>query len=47
MDVNSKDEELSDLHIDLFPRQRDLSGRRDLSWDVFAVLDGIIDQFLK
>ena len=36
VDVDTENEELADLHIDLLSRQVDLARRRDLGWDVLA-----------
>ncbi len=47
MYIDAQDEKLADLHIDLWACERDLAIEGDLSGDVFAGLDGIVDEFFK
>lgn len=47
MDIDSENEEFADLHIDLSARERDLTGKSNLRWDIFAGFDSIIDEFLE
>lgn len=39
VDIDTQNEELADLHVDLPPRQRDLSRQRDLRRHVLASVD--------
>lgn len=47
VDVDSQDEELSDLHIYLFPAQGDFARQGDLGRNVLAGVDGGSDELLE
>ncbi len=47
MNVDPEDEELADLHVDLSPRESDLASHGDLSRDVFAGFDGVVNEFFE
>ena len=47
MNVDSQDEKLADLHVNLRPCESDLAGQRDLRGDVFAGFDSVIHQLFE
>lgn len=47
MDVDSQDEELSDLHVDLFPIQGHFTSQGNLGWDILAGINGRSDELFE
>ena len=47
MDIDSQDEEFSDLHVDLFPVQGYFTSQGNLSRNIFAGINGGSDELFK
>lgn len=44
MNVDSKNEQLANLHVDLTARKVDLARQCNLSWDLLGSVDGAVYQ---